>query len=139
MTMVSLLSKMEEWWLPTMSMDTMGSSVYSSTPASWPSAASFIAALISSMVTLALQLDRQVDHGAVGRGNARGEAVELACQLGEDQGHGASGTPVVVGDHGHGCGAGAAQVLMRQVQDLLVVRCRSGWCSCSRALMPNFS
>ena len=49
--MVSCESKMEEWSLPTMSMDTMGSSVYSRMPFKGPSAAAFMAALISSAVT----------------------------------------------------------------------------------------
>ena len=70
---------------------------------------------------LALKLDRQVDHGAVGRGNARCEAVELAlASSGRTKRHGASGARGGR-DHGHGCGAGAAQVLMRQVEDLLIV------------------
>ena len=118
--MVSCESKMEEWSLPTMSMDTMGSSVYSKMP--------FKGALgrgLHGGVDLLgghglLQLHREVDHGAVGGGNAGGEAVETALELGEHEGHGTGGTGGG-GDHRHGGSAGAAQILMGKIEDLLVV------------------
>ena len=67
-----------------------------------------------------LQLHREVDHGAVGGGNAGGEAVETALELGEHEGHGTGGTGGG-GDHRHGGSAGAAQILMGKIEDLLVV------------------
>ncbi len=82
MTMVQPESKMLECGLPTMSEDTIGSSVYSRMPfigALGGGLAS--AALTSSTVTSRRQLDDQVDDRAVGHRHPHGHAVELALQL----------------------------------------------------------
>ncbi len=69
---------------------------------------------------LALEFDRQVDHGSVGRGNARGEAIELARQFRQDQSDRAGGAGGG-GDHGHGSGARTTEILVGKVEDALVV------------------
>ena len=62
----------------------------------------------------------EVDDGDVGRWDADGEAVELAGGLRNDQLEGLGGAGGA-GNHVEGGGAGAAQVLVREVEDDLVV------------------
>ncbi len=62
----------------------------------------------------------EVDDGDVGGGDADGEAVELAGGLRDDQLEGLGGAGRG-GNHRQGGGAGAAQVLVREVEDDLVV------------------
>src|SRR5690606_6428891 len=63
----------------------------------------------------------QVDHGNVDGRHAHGEAIELACQLGQHQAHG-SGSTRAGGDHALGGRTGATQVAMVDVGQHLVVR-----------------
>mmetsp|Transcript_24577 Transcript_24577/g.60396 ORF Transcript_24577/g.60396 Transcript_24577/m.60396 type:complete len:490 (-) Transcript_24577:33-1502(-) len=70
---------------------------------------------------LLLHLDAHVHHGHVGGGHAQRDAVELALELGEDEGHRLGGA----GGGGHdveGGGAGAAEVAVGRVEDALVAR-----------------
>ena len=62
----------------------------------------------------------QVHHGDVGGRHADGEAVQLAFQFRENQGDGLGGAGGGR-DHGNGGGPGAAQILVRQVEDVLIV------------------
>src|SRR5216683_1402868 len=65
----------------------------------------------------------EVDDADVGRGHAHGVAVELALQFGNDEMQrfgGAGGA----GNHIDGGGAGTAQVLVRQVEEFLIVGVR---------------
>ena len=62
----------------------------------------------------------QVDDGDVGGWDADGEAVQLAGGLGDDQLEGLGGAGRA-GNHVEGGGAGAAQVLVREVENDLVV------------------
>ena len=62
----------------------------------------------------------EVDDGDVGGGNAHREAVELAGGLRDDQLEGLGGAGGA-GNHVEGSSAGAAQVLVREVEDDLVV------------------
>ena len=95
--MVSLLSKMEEWLLPTMSMETIGI-LGVLEHARQRAFGGFLHSGVDLLDgDLALKLDRQVDHGAVGRGNARGEAVELALPARGGPSDTARAAPVVVG------------------------------------------
>src|SRR5579862_6843311 len=69
---------------------------------------------------LLLHPGHQVHHGNVGRGHAHGKAVELALEFGYDQVQrlgGAGGG----GNHAERGGAGTAQVLVRKIQNDLVV------------------
>ena len=72
---------------------------------------------------LAFKLDREIDHRSVRGGDARRETVELAGKLGEDERHRTSSAGGG-GDHRHGGGAGTAQILMREIEDLLIVGVR---------------
>ena len=62
----------------------------------------------------------QVNDGDVGGWDADGEAVELAGGLRDDELEGLGGAGRA-GNHVEGGGAGAAQVLVREVEDDLVV------------------
>ena len=62
----------------------------------------------------------EVDDGDVGCWDADGEAIELAGGLGNDQLEGLGGAGGA-GNHVEGGSAGAAQVLVREVEDDLVV------------------
>src|SRR5437879_2156402 len=64
--------------------------------------------------------DGEVDNANVGRGHAHGIAVELAFQFGDHEMQGFGG-PGRAGNHVYRCGARAAQVLVRQVEQLLIV------------------
>src|SRR5690606_21419998 len=63
----------------------------------------------------------EVGDGAVGDGDAEGEPVELALEVGEDEADGLGGAGRG-GDDGGGGGAGAAEVAVRAVLDVLVRR-----------------
>src|SRR5690606_16074715 len=67
-----------------------------------------------------LQLGREVDYGDVGSWHAHGHSVDQTLHLWQDQcsclGRASRGR-----DDGDGGGAGAAEVLVREVEDLLVV------------------
>ena len=89
-------------------------------PLSGPSAAALNAALTSSLVTSRLELDDQVGDRAVGTGTRMAQPVQLALELGQHQAV-ALAAPVVVGMMFMRRGAGPAQVLVREVQDDLVV------------------
>src|SRR5512140_468933 len=67
------------------------------------------------------QLRRQVHHGNIRRGDADRHPVELSLQLGDDERDGLGGSSGRR-DHRHPRGARPAQVLVRQAEDLLVVR-----------------
>ena len=94
--MVSLLSKMEECGLSTMSMETIGSSVYSRMPLSGPSAAAFIAALISSAVASfsSSTVRSTIDPSGVGTRVAKPSSLPLSSGSTNDT---ARAAPVVVG------------------------------------------
>ena len=103
---------------------TSGSSEYSRMPASEPVVAAALKASLTSL-TVAGLLSSAVKSvtDPSGRRHAEGAAVELAFQRRDDladrlRGAGRGGDDI---DRG---GAGAAQVLVRQVQDALVVRVR---------------
>ena len=85
-----------------------------------PSAAFLKAALRASAVMGFSAMIGQIDDRDVGCGDADGEAVELAGGLRDDQLEGLGGAGRG-GNHGEGGGAGAAQVLVREVEDDLVV------------------
>ena len=89
-------------------------------PFSSPSAAAFSAALTSSAVVGLVEHRDQVHHRNVRRGNAHGVAVQLALQLRHHQADGLGGAGGG-GDHVERGGAGAAQVLVREVEHVLVV------------------
>ena len=72
---------------------------------------------------LAPDLGDEVDDRAVGDGDAHRDAVELAQHLGHDQADRLGGAGRGRDDVDRG-GPGAAEVLVRQVEDLLVVRVR---------------
>ena len=111
---------------PTMSVETIGSSVYLRMPSSGPlSACSANAALTSSALVSRRHLAHQVHHRAGDHRRAHGDAVQLAVQLGDHQadrlgGAGRGGDQV---DRG---GAGAAQVLVRARPAGAGPRCRRG-------------
>ncbi len=85
-----------------------------------PSAAALSAPLTSSSGHVLFQLPDKVDDRDGRRGHAHGKAIELALQLGDDQGH-RLGRAGGGGDDVQGGGPGAAGILVRQVQDALVV------------------
>ena len=89
-------------------------------PFSWPSAAAFSAALTSSAVVVVVQDGDQIDHGDVRGRNAHRVAVQLALQFRHHQADrlgGAGGGR----DHVDRGGAGAAQILVREIEDVLIV------------------
>jgi len=63
----------------------------------------------------------QVHDADVGRGHAHGVAVEFAFQLGDDEVQCFRGARRA-GNHVNRSGASAAQILVREVEELLVVR-----------------
>ena len=71
----------------------------------------------------ALRDEGEVDDGHVDRRDAHRVAVELAVQVREDEAHGGGGTGLR-GDHRHRGGTGAAEVLVIDVRQHLVVRVR---------------
>ena len=138
MTLVRPASKMHECGSVTMSLETIGSSVYSRKPLSGPSAAFLNAALTSSTVVSRPSVEGQVGGRAGGDRHAQREAVELALELRDDQADGLGGTGGGRDDVQRG-GAGAAQVLVRAVLQVLVARCRRGSWSSGPCSMPNAS
>ena len=102
-------------------MDTSGASSTSRMPFSGPAAAARNAALTSSADVFLLELRDQVDHRHVRRRHAHGDAVELALQLRQHLAHG-RGRAGGGRDHRQSGRARAAQVLVRQVEQVLVVR-----------------
>ena len=88
---------MQECGLPTMSLETIGSVVYSMIPLNGPSAAAFIAALTSSLVTVLLEDRGQVgDRCRSGTGTRRAKPVSLPFSSGMTSPT-ALAAPVVVG------------------------------------------
>ncbi len=78
-------------------------------------------AAFTALASVGLLADEgEVDDGDVGGWDADGEAVELAGGLRNDQLEGLGGAGGA-GNHVEGGGAGAAQVLVREVEDDLVV------------------
>mmetsp|Transcript_24576 Transcript_24576/g.60390 ORF Transcript_24576/g.60390 Transcript_24576/m.60390 type:complete len:386 (-) Transcript_24576:348-1505(-) len=72
---------------------------------------------------LLLHLDAHVHHGHVGGGHAQRDAVELALELGKDEGD-RLGSAGGGGDDIEGSGAGAAEVAVGRIQDALVTGVR---------------
>ena len=89
-------------------------------PLSGPAAAARNASLTAAGGDRLAELHREVDHRHVGGRDPDRDAVELALELGQheaDRGGGPGGGR----DHAHRARAGAAQVLVREVVDRLVV------------------
>ena len=108
-----------------MSLDTIGSSVYSRIPFNRPSAAaSRYAALISSTVRSSRsEMIVRSTIEPVGTGTRYEEPLELAVELGHHVPDGLGGT----GRRGNdvdGCGTGATQVAVRAVLQVLISRVR---------------
>ena len=106
--------------MPMMSLETIGSVLYSRMPLSGPSEAVLMAPLTSSLVTVLLQHDGEVGHRAVGHGNPDREAGELAVELGDHLADGL-GRAGLGGDHVDGRRAGPVHVLVDLVGNPLVV------------------
>ena len=122
MTDVSSPSTIDECGLVTMSVETIGSSVYWRMPLSVAARRPLrIASLISSTRRLAVGLERQVDDRAGRDGGADGEAVQLAVELGQHEADGLGGAGRRRDQVERG-GAGAAQVGVRHVLQALVGR-----------------
>ena len=79
-----------------------------------------MAALMASTDDRLFGDEGEVDDRDVGGGDADGEAVELAGHLGDDELEGLGGAGAG-GNHREGGGAGAAEVLVRRVEDDLIV------------------
>jgi hypothetical protein len=104
----------------TMSMETIGSSVYLRKPLSGA-----LGRLLDDRVDLldgglAAGLEGEVGGRAGRGGHAQGVAVELALELGQHEGDGLGGAGGRRDDV-EGGGAGATQVLVRAVEQVLVL------------------
>ena len=122
MTVVRSESKIDECGFVMMSVETIGSAVYSRIPCSPSARGGGLHRLVDLLdARLALGLDRQVDDGAGGDGSADREARELALHLRQHEADGLGGAGRG-GDQVERGGAGAAQVGVRHVLEALVGR-----------------
>ena len=104
-----------------MSVETIGSSLYSRMPASSPSAAAFDRRIDLLDRNIALELDDEVDDRAVGHRHPHRHAVQLPVELGIDLAD-RSGRTGGRGDDVLGCRSGATQIFMGHIGQPLVVR-----------------
>ena len=121
MTFVYSASTMDEFGFLRKSIETSGSSEKARMPCSSSLAASFSALLTSSVVVSFSTFHHHVDERDIRRRHAHGDAVELALQFRQHErdGFGRAGRSR---NHRERGGARAAQILVRQIEQLLVVR-----------------
>src|SRR5579883_1850937 len=118
-TFVKPASTIEERGSPRKSAETNSSSVYPRMPLSGP----FQRVLHLLRGGAFFHKSHQVHQRDVGRGDTHGIAIEFALEFRQHQPHGLGRTGCC-GDDGKCCGAGATQVLVRQVERPLVVGVR---------------
>ncbi len=111
---------MEEWGLPLKSMETSGASSNWRMPLSLPFGRGLERGVHFFLGGLLRDLEHHVHDRDVRRGHAERHAVELALQFRQHEGH-CLGRARRGRDDGHACGARPAEVLVRQVEELLVV------------------
>ena len=121
MTDVSRPSTIDECGLPTMSLETIGSSVYCRMPSSVALGGLGERGVDLLDARLLAGDERQVDDRAGRDGGADGEAVQLAVELGQHEADGLRGAGRRRHEVDRG-GARAAQVLVRAVLEVLVGR-----------------